>query len=93
MATALIEYLDQIFSLLKKEKDFILYHFFKGFWIKRILANQSEFEGYQHLQKKGVQTINEGQGKNLNRLFRVLSNHINDVKLNQNQQDWLDCSN
>lgn len=85
----LIVYVDNSFNLYEIEKDFLLYDFFRNFWLKRIYDCSSEFESYQHLQNKGINTINKGGGKNLNRLFRVLSNHIN-INLNTEQENWLD---
>lgn len=84
-----IVYIDELFKLYENEKDFLLYPFFRSFWLKRISDYPSEFEGYQHLQNKGLGAIDNGTGKKLNRLFRILSNHIS-VNLNSSQEDWLD---
>lgn len=85
----LIVYIDELFKLYEDEKDFFLYPFFRNFWLRCISNCPSEFEGYQHLQNKGIQVIDNGNGKKLNRLFKVLSNHIS-INLNSSQEDWLD---
>lgn len=84
-----IVYIDELFKLYENEKEFLLYPFFRNFWLRRISNCPSEFEGYQHLQNKGIQVIDNGNGKKLNRLFKVLSNHIS-INLNSSQEDWLE---
>jgi|GEM_PF-2678760 len=86
---SIIVYLDKSFNIFEYEKDMLLYTFFKTFWLNRINEHPTGFENYKHLQERGLKQIDSGSGKSINRLFKILANHIT-IKLNTDQEDWLD---
>lgn len=77
-------------SLFKNEYYHLLYPLFKVFWLNKIENNKSEFVGYDHLNKQGINYIENGEGDDLKRLFHVISDHVRTNSLNTEQKNWLD---
>ena len=84
----------QLVCLLGRRVLVIINHFVKSFWKAKILRSPDEFINYEHLRSKGLDLIDEYEGKDnqANHTMLIVSNHLkNGIKLNLQQEEWLDA--